>query len=94
MKELAVDESLSGEARESAKKAVEVLTSSRLLEIEQTAALKKQKVELKKLESQGQFKRKKLEVEAREENLDQMAEWLAQHRLQNCAANIARLAGA
>ena len=94
MKELAADESMSEEARESAKKAVEVLTSSQLLDIEQTADLKKMESEhnvaLKKLESKSQFKRKKLEVEARVE----MADWLAQHRLSNVADNIVRLAGA
>ena len=48
MKELAADESLSEEARESAKKALEVLVSSQLLDIEQAAALKK-------LESEARF---------------------------------------
>ena len=47
-------------------------------------------VALKKLESKSQFKRKKLEVEARVE----MADWLAQHRLSNCADSIVRIAGA
>ena len=41
MKERAADESLSEETREYAKKAVEVLVSSELLDIEQAAALKK-----------------------------------------------------
>ena len=41
MKELAADESLTEDARESAQKALEVLVSSQLLDIEQAAALKK-----------------------------------------------------
>ena len=41
MKDLAADESLSEEARDSARKALEVLVSSQLLDIEQAAALKK-----------------------------------------------------
>ena len=48
MKELAADESLSEDARESARKALEVLVSSQLLDIEQTAALKK-------LDAEAQF---------------------------------------
>ena len=48
MKALAADESLSEEARESAKKALEVMVASQLLDIEQAAALKK-------LESEAQF---------------------------------------
>ena len=55
MKELATDESLSEEARESAKKALEVLVSSQLLDIEQEAALKKRAGALKDLESEAQF---------------------------------------
>ena len=55
MKQLAADESLSEEARESAKKALEVLVSSQLLDIEQAAAHKKRAGELKELESEAQF---------------------------------------
>ena len=64
MKQLAADESLSEEARESAKKALEVLVSSELVEIEQTAARRKRAGELKELESEAQFEVKKLETEA------------------------------
>ena len=56
MKELAADESLSEDARESAKKAFEVLLSSQLLDIEQTAALKK-------LESEAQFVNQQAQIE-------------------------------
>ena len=56
MKELAVDESLSEDARESARKAVEVLVASQLLDIEQTAALKK-------LESEAQFVNQQAQIE-------------------------------
>eukprot|EP01045_Picozoa_sp_COSAG04_P002616 COSAG04_NODE_97_length_26459_cov_6.507246_4_plen_1426_part_00 len=56
MKELAADESLSEEARESAKKAFEVLLSSQLLDIEQTAALNK-------IESEAQFVNKQAQIE-------------------------------
>ena len=142
MKELAVDESLSEEARDSARKALEVLVSSQLLDIEQAAALRKleseaqfvnqqarieqnaalekqeadalagaKKVEVealaevKKLEAEAQSKRKKAEAkkllqEAEgfkviDEGLsDEMAQWLRRHRLQSCAADVARIAGA
>ena len=56
MKELAADESVSEEARESAKKAFEVLMSSQLLEIEQAAALKK-------IESEAQFANQQASIE-------------------------------
>eukprot|EP01045_Picozoa_sp_COSAG04_P009418 COSAG04_NODE_543_length_12846_cov_7.281556_3_plen_1215_part_00 len=128
MKELAVDESLSEEARDSAKKALEVLVSSQLLDIEQAAALKKlesealfvdqqAQIENRRLEAaalavetEAQSKRKKLEAEAQAKTLLQIAElessaaaeglseelteWLKRHRLQKCAADIARIAGA
>eukprot|EP01045_Picozoa_sp_COSAG04_P014993 COSAG04_NODE_1158_length_8038_cov_2.977201_2_plen_423_part_00 len=149
MKDLAIDESLSEEARESAKKALEVLVSSQLLDIEQTAALKKRASALKELESEAEFVDqqariealatvKKVEVEAlakaktAEANAmlqaatqaaeiremeaeaqfkrlqadakkllhapdglcDDMMEWLERNRLQHCAADMARIAGA
>eukprot|EP01045_Picozoa_sp_COSAG04_P012707 COSAG04_NODE_866_length_9767_cov_2.846400_1_plen_2137_part_00 len=46
-------------------------------------------IELQNLESKSHFKRKMLEAEARVE----MADWLAQHRLSNCATHVVRLAG-
>ena len=131
MKELAVDENLSEEARDSARKALEVLASSQLLDIEQAAALKKleseadfvhqqaqiealaevKKVEVeslaevKKLEAEAQLKRQRAEakkmVQAAQDFeqtvhvvSDGMMEWLQQHRLQECAADLARIAGA
>ena len=124
MKELAVDESLSEEARDSAKKALEVLVLSQLLDIEQTAALKKleseallvnhrarieQSAALEKQEADALAEVKKLEAEAQATKLLQIAEleasaaaeglgeelteWLKRHRLQKCAAAIARVAG-
>ena len=145
MKELAVDESLSEEARDSAKKALDVLVSSQLLDIEQAAALKqrvgalkdlesealfvdqqaqienrkleaaalaevqKMEAEATKVEAEAQSKRKKLEAEAQAKTLLQIAElessaaaeglseelteWQKRHRLQKCAAAIARVAG-
>ena len=68
MKQLVVDESLSEEARESAKKAMEVLVSSQLFDIEQAAALKK-------VESEAQFELQKLKAEdaAAAETFDQTA---------------------
>ena len=57
MKELAADESLSEEARDSAKKALEVLVSSQLHDIEQAAALKK-------LESEALFVDQQARIEA------------------------------
>ena len=138
MKELAVDESLSEEARDSAKKALEVLVSSQLLDIEQAAALEKleseadfvhqqaqiealaeakkveveslaevktAEAEIKKLEAKAQLKRQRAEakkmVQAAQDFeqtvqvlSDDMMEWLGQHRLQQCAADLARIAGA
>ena len=112
MKELAVDESLSEEARDSARKALEVLVSSQLLDIEQAAALKKleseadfvhqqaqiealaeSKMEIKKLEAEAQLKRQRVEAKKMLVS-DDMVEWLGQHRLQECAADLARIAGA
>ena len=133
MKELVADESLSEEARDSARKALEVLVSSQLLDIEQTAAVKKRASALKELESEAQTKVRVAEVEIQEveaeaqtkrkmaeakkmlrvaehfelsqlaEGLsndvpewlsEEMAEWLGRHRLQSCATDIARIAGA
>ena len=69
MKQLAVDETLSEEARESAKKALEVLVSSQLFDIEQVAALKKVESEAQFAHQQAQIERdaavRKLEGEAR-----------------------------
>ena len=56
MKELAVDENLSEEARASARKALEVLVSSQLLDIEQDTALKK-------LESEAKFASRQAQIE-------------------------------
>ena len=66
--------------------------------------------EIKEMEAQAQTKRKKLEAEAQAKTLLQIAElessaaaeglseelteWLKRHRLQKCAADIARIAGA
>ena len=142
MKDLAADESLSEEARESAKKALDVLVSSQLLDIEQTAALKKleseakfvnqqaqieqcaalekqqaaavaeaqskrqtveakkvlQAVEIDEMEAEAESKRKmadaKKMLQAAQVLSDDMMEWLGQHRLQQCAADLARIAGA
>ena len=62
LKELAGDESLSEEARDTAMKALEALVASQLQEIEQTAAVKKLESEQKKrsaalkdMESEAQF---------------------------------------
>ena len=75
MKQLAADETLSEEARESAKKALEVLVSSELVEIEQAAARRKRAGELKELESESQFALHKLKAEdaAEAETIDQKA---------------------
>ena len=121
MKDLAIDESLSEEARDSAKKALEVLVSSQLLDIEQAAALKKLESEADFVHQQAQIealaKAKAAEVEVKEmvaeaqstrdkadakkllqaaQDLvvsDDMMDWLGQHRLQQCAADLARIAG-
>ena len=105
MKQLAADETLSEEARESAKKAMEVLVSSQLFDIEQVAALKK-------VESEAQFALRKLKAEdaaevettdhkSKKEDQDthaasqkEMKEWLRSHRLQDYAADVTRIAGA
>ena len=64
MKELAVDESLSEEARDSARKALEVLVSSQLLDIEQAAALKKLESDALFVDQQAQIENRKLEAAA------------------------------
>ena len=75
LKELAADESLSEEARDSAMKALEALVASQLSEIEQTAAvqklesehhvaLKKRTTELVDMESEQAAALRKLELEA------------------------------
>eukprot|EP01045_Picozoa_sp_COSAG04_P003609 COSAG04_NODE_148_length_22826_cov_11.360026_4_plen_2104_part_00 len=135
LKELAGDESLSEEARDTAMKALEAIVASQLVEIEQEAAVKQleseQNAALKKLESEALFidqqariealaeaKKveveslavvKKLEAEAQSKRdeagaktllhapdglCDDMMGWLGQHRLQQCAADMARIAGA
>ena len=138
MKDLAMDESLSEEARDSARKALEVLASSQLLDIEQAAAIKKleseadfvhqqariealaeakkveveslaesktTEAEIKKLEAQAQLKRQRADAkkmlqaaqdfeQTAQVLSDDMMEWLGQHRLQQCAADMARIAGA
>ena len=66
MKERAADESLSEEARESARKALEVLVASELLDIEQTAEVKQlqseQNAALQKKELEAQFVRRQAEA--------------------------------
>ncbi len=116
MKEFALDESLSEEARDAARKGLEILVSSQLLDIEQTAELKKlqsevlvkvktaeatamlQAAEIKEMEAEAQSKREKADakkmLQAAEGLGDNMMEWLGQHRLQQCAADMARIAGA
>ena len=108
MKERAVDESLGEEARESAKRALGVLVSSELLDIEQAAALKKRSAALKDIESEAEFERLKAKAEAQAERLKardeaegqqeaaaeaEMVEWLGRHRLRRHADTIARVAG-
>ena len=53
MKELAGDESLSEEARDTAMKALEMLVASELEEIEQVAAARKRDAELQELQSEA-----------------------------------------
>ena len=86
MKELAVDESLSEETRESAQKALDELVSA---QIGQVSA----HTEIKKLEDEAQLKRQRVEAKKMLVS-DDMVEWLGQHRLQECAADLARIAGA
>ena len=59
LKQLAVDESLSEEARDSAMKALEVLVASQLAEVEHEAATKKRNAELEELESEQNAAAKK-----------------------------------
>eukprot|EP01045_Picozoa_sp_COSAG04_P010413 COSAG04_NODE_637_length_11700_cov_478.131885_7_plen_365_part_00 len=63
LKELATDESLSEEARASAQKALEVLVSSQLVDIERIAALKKRDGALEELESEAQFAKQQSRIE-------------------------------
>ena len=102
MKELAVDESLSEEARDSAKKALEVLISSQLHDIEQTAALKKRAGALKELESEALFvdQQARIEVKQMEAEAESKRQKLEAKRLLQdtdeleAAASIAELLGA
>ena len=66
MKDLAADESLSEEARDSARKALDVLVSSQLLEIEQAAALKKLEVDAQFAQRQAQVERKSKDASVQE----------------------------
>ena len=75
MKDLAADESLSEEARDSAKKALEVMVSSQLLDIEQAAALKKRAGTLKDLESLYSPQRHNQEQKLFIESLDSLPIW-------------------
>ena len=107
MKQLAADESLSEEARESAKKALEVLVSSELVEIEQVAARKKRVGELKQLEFEAHFVNQQAQIEhdsalrklegdseAEVKNVEhEMKKWLRSNRLQDYTADITRVAG-
>ena len=91
MRQHAADESLSEETRDSAQKALDALVSK---QIEQGSALndleaEKLNLELKKPSNQVEV-RGKTEAAAFEE----MTEWLGQHRLQNYAADVTRIAGA
>ena len=74
MKDLAIDESLSEEARDSARKALEVLVSSQLLDIEQAAALKKRAGTLKDLESEALFVDQQAQIENRKLEAAALAE--------------------
>ena len=102
MKELAVDESLSEEARDSAKKALEVMVSAQLLDIEQTAALKKRAGALKELESEALFvdQQARIEVKQMEAEAESKRQKLEAKRLLQdtdeleAAASIAELLGA
>ena len=78
MKDLAADESLSEDARETAKKAFEVLLSSQLLDIEQTAALKKLESEAQFVNQQARIELEKQQAEAQVK--EQKALFVAQQR--------------
>ena len=106
MKGLAVDESLSEETRESAQRALDELVSA---QIEQKKREAERNTALEELESESQFEAKKLEAEAESKRKktdakkmlqaaqvvsDDMMDWLGQHRLQQCAADLAKIAGA
>eukprot|EP01045_Picozoa_sp_COSAG04_P010945 COSAG04_NODE_689_length_11142_cov_6.664041_4_plen_1132_part_00 len=83
LKELSADESLSEETRASAQKALEVLVSSQLVDIEQTAALKKRAGVLKELESEAQFVNQQAQIEYSAALEKQKAESLAEvHKLE------------
>ena len=49
--------------------------------------------EIKRLEAEAQLKRQRAEAKKMLVS-DNMVEWLGQHRLQECAADLARIAGA
>ena len=91
MQELAADESLSEDARDSARKALEVLVSSQLLDIEQAAALKKLESEALLMDQQDRIENQKLEAKALAEAKKVEVESLAE--IKKLEAEILRLKG-
>lgn len=85
MKDLAIDESLSEEARESAKKALGMLVTSQIVETEQATTLSNLRSEV---QFNGQFNQINQSACGTE-----MAQWLQQHRLLHHAATVIRVAG-
>ena len=76
---------------EAKKVEVEALAEVKKMEAEATA-------EVTKLETEAQAKRKKADatkmLQAAQVLSDDMMEWLGQHRLRQCAVDMARIAGA
>ena len=104
-----MDESLSEETRESAQKALDELVSAQIEQVSAHTEMKKREAErntaLEQIESQAQFKRKQADAkkmlqaaqdfeQTAQVLSDDMMEWLGQHRLQQCAVDVARIAGA
>ena len=98
MRQHAADESLSEETRESAQKALDALVSK---QIEQGSALNDLEAEKLDLEVKKQgieVKKQSMQVAVKDKSeaaaFEEMTEWLGQHRLQDYAADVTRIAGA
>ena len=88
MKERAMDESLSEEARESAKRALDVLVSSELLDIEQTTALKRLESETRFMRQKAQAEREQAEAESETERKKAEAAAEAERKKDRSAARV------
>ena len=89
IKELAADESLSEETRESAQQALDKMASTQIARAAQEDG---RSSTLQELEAETRFERRKAEAEAEAER-SKLDQWLLRHRLTRHAEAFARVAG-